>query len=386
MIQISFFALLALVVYTYLGYPALIVALSKVYKRKIPVRTAPLPKVSWVVPSYNEADIIASKIEDMLAVDYPEDLLELVVITDGSTDATPKVASQYPRVKVLHEDRRGGKSAAENRAMKHISGEIVVFNDANTKVSKDALKRLVAHYSDPKVGGVSGAKGIIVADGDSAESKGEGLYWKYESAIKKADSDVNSLMGAAGELVSFRAALVQDLPEDTILDDFMQSFYMLKQGYIMVYEPMAKAEETSSASVEEELKRKVRIAAGGWQSMWRLPFMLNVFKRPVQSWMYISHRVLRWSLSAFALPVLFVVNGFLAVTEGGFFTLCFLGQFGFYAIAFFGHLNRHKSLGGLVLAIYYFSVMNYAVIAGFIRFLKGSQKGAWERSQRRTTA
>ena len=209
------------------------------------------------------------------------------------------LVAEFPDIKVLHEDRRGGKSAAENRAMKFVSGDIVVFNDANTMVSKNALREMVKHYADPIVGGVSGAKGIIVEDGDTAESKGEGLYWRYESAIKKADSSFNSLMGAAGELVSFRRELIVDLPEDTILDDFMQSFNMLKQGKIMVYEPEAKAEEVSSASVEEELKRKVRIAAGGWQSMSRLPFMLNVLARPVQSWMYISHRALRWSITAF---------------------------------------------------------------------------------------
>jgi cellulose synthase/poly-beta-1,6-N-acetylglucosamine synthase-like glycosyltransferase len=285
---------------------------------------------------------------------------------------------------VLHEDRRGGKSAAENRAMKFVSGDIVVFNDANTIVSKNALREMVKHYADPVVGGVSGAKGIIVKDGDTAESKGEGLYWRYESAIKKADSTFNSLMGAAGELVSFRRALIVDLPEDTILDDFMQSFNILKQDKIMVYEPNAKAEEVSSASVEEELKRKIRIAAGGWQSMSRLLFMLNVLVRPIQAWMYISHRALRWSITAFALPMLFLVNAF-ALEYGIAYQLLFAGQILFYGIAAFAHVNRHKVIPGPILAVYYFSIMNYAVMAGFGRFIKGSQKGAWERSKRKLT-
>lgn len=382
MIQITVFSLLTLVIYTYLGYPIIIILLSKFFKQNREVDPNFTPKVSWVVPSYNEEDIIADKIRNLLQLDYPKDQLEIIIITDGSTDNTPKEASKFPEVKVLHEDRRGGKSAAENRAMKFVTGDVVVFNDANTIVSKNALRDMVKHYADPIVGGVSGAKGIIIKEDDTAESKGEGLYWRYESTIKKADSTFNSLMGAAGELVSFRTELVVDLPEDTILDDFMQSFNMLKQGRVMVYEPEAKAEEVSSASVEEELKRKIRIAAGGWQSMSRLPFMLNVFVRPIQSWMYVSHRALRWSFTAFALPLLLFVNAF-ALQNGVFFQLLFAAQILFYGIATFAHLNRHKVMSGPILAVYYFTIMNYAVIAGFGRFIKGSQKGAWERSKRK---
>lgn len=381
--MISFYViLLALLVYTYIGYPLIIVAISRVYRKKRTVDTSYRPTVSWVVPSYNEEDIIADKIKNLLAIDYPKELLEIIIITDGSSDNTPKVASTFEGVKVLHEDARNGKSAAENRAMKFVKSEVVVFNDANTIVSSNALLDIVKHYADPRVGGVSGAKGIITQADDTVESKGEGLYWKYESAIKTADSKVNSLMGAAGELVSFRAKLVKDLPLDTILDDFMQTFYILEQGSDMLYEPLAKAEETSSASIEEELKRKVRIAAGGWQSMSRLPFMLNVFKRPVQAWMYTSHRVLRWSISAFALPILFVVNALL-LTENIILHTLFLGQLAFYLVALVGHMYRTRQLPGPIMAIYYFCVMNYAVIAGFKRFLSNSQNASWERSKRK---
>ena len=374
--------LLALVVYTYIGYPAIIVLISKVYQKKRKINLDYRPTVTWVVPSYNEQDIIADKINNILALEYPADKLDIIIITDGSSDDTPKIAATFERVRVLHEDARNGKSAAENRAMKFVSSEVVVFNDANTIVSSNALLDMVKHYYDPVVGGVSGAKGILTQSDDTVESKGEGLYWKYESAIKTADSKVNSLMGAAGELVSFRSKLVKDLPLDTILDDFMQTFYILQQDHDMLYEPKAKAEETSSASIEEELKRKVRIAAGGWQSMARLPFMLNVFKRPVQAWMYVSHRVLRWSITAFALPILLLVNALL-YGQNPILDVLLLGQVAFYSIALIGHLNRTKQLPGPVMAIYYFCVMNYAVIAGFKRFLANSQNASWERSKRK---
>ena len=374
---------MTLIFYTYLGYPMIILGLAKFFPKIRKVDVLSRPTVSWIVPCFNEEQVIQGKIENLLALDYPKHKLEIILITDGSTDRTHEYAMNYKQVKVLHQDNRAGKAAAENRAMKFAKGEIIVFNDANTIVSRGALKHMVKHYADSQVGGVSGAKGIIADKQDAAASEGEGLYWKYESMIKNADSIFNSLMGAAGELVSFRSELVMDLPEDTILDDFMQSFNILKQGYIMIYEPKAKAEETSSINVEEELKRKVRIAAGGWQSMSRLPFMLNLLKRPIQSWMYISHRVLRWSVTAFALPILYLLTAFTLDSNNLLLIALFIAQSTFYFIALIGHQFRDKSLPGPVLAIYYFVLMNYAVIVGFQRFIGGKQGGAWERSVRK---
>ena len=375
--------LVTLIFYTYLGYPLLIVLLAKFFPKTRKVDVLSTPTVTWIVPCFNEEAVISSKIENLMALDYPKNKLEVILITDGSTDRTVEYAKSYKEVKVLHQNTRAGKAAAENRAMKFANGEIIVFNDANTMVSSNALKLMIKHYADPQVGGVSGAKGIIVDQKDTAASEGEGLYWKYESMIKNADSNFNSLMGAAGELVSFRSELVMDLPEDTILDDFMQSFNILKQGYIMIYEPKAKAEETSSINVEEELKRKMRIAAGGWQSMSRLPFMLNILKRPIQAWMYISHRALRWSVTAFALPILYLLTAFSLESNNLLIIALFIAQSTFYFIALIGHQFRDKSLPESVLAIYYFVLMNYAVIVGFQRFIGGKQGGAWERSVRK---
>ncbi len=374
---------MTLIFYTYLGYPLLIVFLAKFFPKTRKVDVLSTPTVTWIVPCFNEEAVISSKIENLMALDYPKNKLEVILITDGSTDRTVEYAKSYKEVKVLHQNTRAGKAAAENRAMKFANGEIIVFNDANTMVSSNALKHMIKHYADPQVGGVSGAKGIIVDQKDTAASEGEGLYWKYESMIKNADSNFNSLMGAAGELVSFRSELVMDLPEDTILDDFMQSFNILKQGYIMIYEPKAKAKETSSVNVEEELKRKMRIAAGGWQSMSRLPFMLNILKRPIQAWMYISHRALRWSVTAFALPILYLLTAFSLESNNLLIIALFIAQSTFYFIALIGHQFRDKSLPGSVLAIYYFVLMNYAVIVGFQRFIGGKQGGAWERSVRK---
>jgi cellulose synthase/poly-beta-1,6-N-acetylglucosamine synthase-like glycosyltransferase len=217
----------------------------------------------------------------------------------------------------------------------------------------------------------------------STEAKGEGLYWKYESTLKKLDSELWSLVGAAGELVSFRTRLFQRLEEDTILDDFVQSVRIAKAGYRFAYEPSAYALESASADFREEFKRKVRIAAGGWQAMTRLGFFLNPFRNFTLSWMYFSHRVLRWSLAAFALPLLLVFNA-LILGQSAIYPVFFIGQIAFYALAFKGYLNVRKGgEGGVGSVPFYFSMMNYAVFAGFGRWLGRSQSAVWERAQRK---
>ncbi|RSK42574.1 glycosyltransferase family 2 protein, partial [Hymenobacter rigui] len=188
------------------------------------------------------------------------------------------------------------KSLAENRAMLFVHTPFVVFTDCNTLLNPEAVRRLVRHYADPLVGAVSGEK-RVVRDG-SAAGAGEGLYWRYESVLKRCDAAISSLMGAAGELVSFRTALFRPLEADTILDDFVQSMRIVAAGYRVVYEPGAYASEAPSGSLAEEMKRKMRICAGGWQAMTRLPgLLLRPWRQPVVTFLYASHRVLRWSLT-----------------------------------------------------------------------------------------
>ena len=184
--------------------------------------------------------------------------------------------------------------------------------------------------------------------------------------------------------MSFRTSLVEDLEEDTILDDFMQSMRIASNGYRVIYEPNAYAMETSSENVEEELKRKVRICAGGWQSMSRLPQAWNVFKHPTLTFLYVSHRVLRWSIAAFALPLIFILNALILIeTESGFYGAIMSAQMVFYIMAFTGwYLQSRKIKFKLLFIPYYFTMMNYAVFAGFKRWIKGSQKATWERAKR----
>ncbi len=386
--EIALWILIALVFYTYLGYGLLLfvlLRLKRIFKpRRYNFSDRFEPEVTLVIPAFNEEDFILKKAKNSLALDYPKDKLRILFITDGSTDNTRRLLEEVEGVEVIHEDRRAGKSAAENRAMKFVESPVVVFCDANTLLNREAIRELVKYYIDPKVGGVSGEKRIRQEGAESASGAGEGIYWKYESTLKRWDAELYTIVGAAGELVSFRSTLVMTLEEDTILDDFMQSLRICEKGYRMEYEPKAYAMETASEDVGEELKRKVRIAAGGWQAMSRLTKLLNPFRNFTLSFQYVSHRVLRWSVSALALPVILALNGLLAyLEEGWFYKELLLAQLVFYAMALLGWALENKKIRVKVLFIpYYFLVMNYAVFAGFVRWVKGAQKAAWERSRR----
>lgn len=382
--EVLFWTLIALVFYTYVGYGLLLYLLIKVkrlFKGRPPQPTLHYPPVTLVIPAYNEEDFIAEKAANALALSYPKDKLTILFITDGSTDGTVSILKDIPGVSVTHSDRRAGKAAAENRAMTLVETPYVVFCDANTYLNTDCIEQLVKHYQDPGVGAVSGEKRVRSAQTEGASAAGEGLYWRYESTLKRWDSELYTVVGAAGELISFRSELVQDLEEDTILDDFMQTLRICQAGYRVVYEPNAYASETASENVGEELKRKVRIAAGGWQSMARLRALLWP-KQPLLTFQYVSHRVLRWSVSALALPIIFVLNIFL-FAQAEFYQWLFYAQCLFYLLAALGWILENRKLRIKLLFVpYYFTMMNYAVFAGFYRWLKGKQKVTWERAKR----
>ena len=375
--------LIGLVFYTYVGYGflmMLLVRITRLFRSERKLEEY-LPQVTLVVPCFNEADFIEAKVANTRQLDYPADKFRLVFITDGSTDRSVEFLKKEEGVELMHRDIRAGKAAAMNRAMKTVDSEIVVFCDANTELERTAIRNMARHYQDPLVGGVSGEKRVRKTGEADLAGSGEGLYWKYESTLKKLDSELWTIVGAAGELVSFRTSLWQDLEEDSILDDFMMSMRIAARGYRFIYEPEAYAIESPSANIGEELKRKVRIAAGGWQSMSRLAFLLWPFPRPVLSFMYISHRVLRWSVSALALPVIFLLNAAL-LTESNGLKLLFVLQIFFYGTASVGAWQAKKNIKSRFYVPYYFCLMNYAVFAGFFRWTKGKQSAVWERSKR----
>ncbi|NQY06762.1 MAG: glycosyltransferase family 2 protein, partial [Flavobacteriaceae bacterium] len=327
------------------------------------------------------------KIKNTASLSYPSEKLKVVWVTDGSDDGSPELLKTFQQVSLFHEDERKGKIHAINRVMPYIDSPIVIFSDANTLINKDGIKKIVAHFSNPKVGCVSGEKRILNKKSDAASGSGEGMYWRYESTLKKWDAQLYSAVGAAGELFAIRSVLFKAVPSDTILDDFIISLSIAKQGYTIAYEPQAYATETGSATIAEELKRKVRIAAGGIQSIVRMRSLLNFFHHPVLSFQYISHRVLRWTVTPLALFALIPINVYLAYqvnfTLTSIYSLLLLFQICFYCFVWIGKVLQNKKVKRKFIFIpYYFFIMNWSVILGIIRYLFFEQSVRWERAER----
>ena len=393
-LKITFWFCLGLVFYTYLGYGLVLYILLKIrnlFKQRpkvIESADADLPHVTFVVAAYNEEDWIENKIRNNLAFDYPKDKIHYLFVTDGSDDRTPLLIekfdfSQDVSWKLYHRPERKGKIAAVERIMEFIESPITIYTDANTDVNPKAIRNIVRHYNDPSIGAVAGEKRIAMSAKGAANSAGEGFYWKYESLLKKWDAQLYSVVGAAGELFSIRTALYTPVPPDTIIEDFFLTLTISRNGYRVMYEPEAYAVETSSASVPEELKRKIRIAAGGLQAIYRLAPLLNIFKYGLLTFQYISHRVLRWTLTPIALPILLIVNMILAWKGFSFFQVILVLQTLFYISAFMGYLLEKQQIKFKAFFIpYYFCVMNYAVYRGFLRIIGGRQSVIWEKAKR----
>lgn len=385
MLHAIFWLAFAFLFYSFIGYGIILWLMVKWkdFFRKEKTASATFePEVTLVVPCYNEADILHQKISNTKELEYPLQKLQIVFITDGSTDHTLDVLKKFPEIGVLHSSKRAGKTAAENRAMQHITTPVVIFSDANTLLNKAAIQNIVRHFADETVGCVAGEKRIITKGNDVANAAGEGMYWKYESFLKKLDSRLNSTVGAAGELVAFRTSLYEPMPEDTILDDFIQSMYIAAKGFRTVYEPEAYAVETAAASVKEELKRKIRICAGGWQSIQRLASRLSFRKTPMLYFQYVSHRVLRWTINPFLMILMLLINLQLA-TNSDFYLRLLMVQTLFYALSAAGYFLESKSLKIKIFFLpYYFCIMNYAVVIGLFRFLRKTQSAVWEKNIR----
>lgn len=388
---IAFWISLFIAFYTFVGYGFLlyfIIKIKRIFKGKpvLPVvADDDLPTCTLVVAAYNEEHFITQKIINSLQLNYPEGKLKFVFVTDGSSDKTPEIISQHPQIQLLHRPERAGKIAAVHRAMEYVDTEVVVFTDANTFLNPDAITRICRHYSDKTVGAVAGEKRVQIDESADASAAGEGFYWKYESALKKWDSELYSVVGAAGELFSVRRNLYQDVPADTVLDDFMISMLIAAKGYRIIYEPEAYALETASENIAEELKRKIRIAAGGIQSILRLQGLLLPFKFPVLSFQYVSHRVLRWTVTPFFLILAFITNFAVAFAgKGVMYEVLFAGQVLFYSLAILGYIMEERQIRIKILFIpYYFCVMNYAIMAGIIRYFTTQQSSVWEKAQRK---
>ena len=392
-LEIIFWIALFVVFYTYIGYGILLyilVKLKEAFKKKCDIPCPAddnLPHVTLFITAYNEESVVDDKMRNTLALDYPAEKLHILWVTDGSNDRTNEFLANWPQATVKHHPERRGKTAAMNRGIQFVETPFVVFTDANTHLNKEALKEIVRLFQNPKVGCVAGEKRIAEKSKDNAASGGEGLYWKYESTLKSLDWRLYSAAGAAGELFAIRRCLFEEMETDTLLDDFILSMRIVMNGYRIAYCASAYAIEGGSADMIEEEKRKVRIAAGGLQSVWRLRALLNPFKYGIFSFQYTSHRVLRWTITPILLFALLPLNFIILFTTSNLalYALIWVLQCLFYLMGSLGYYYSRKRIKHKILFVpYYFLFMNINVIRGFnyLRKRKGNNSGAWEKSKR----
>lgn len=389
-LKIIFWTCLFIVFYTYLGYGLLlyiILRLKRLFKGKPQRPEMPsdeqLPTMTLMICAYNEQDIVAEKMQNTRALDYPKDKFRVMWVTDGSTDQTNELLKAYPEVDVVFSPERRGKTAALKHGLREVKTDYVAFTDANTMINREALREIVRRFEDKTIGCVSGEKRVAARNGEMA-AEGEGLYWRYESTLKKWDSELYSTMGAAGELYAIRPELCREVPDNALLDDFMMSMLIVDEGHRIAYTPEAYALEYGSANIFEESKRKRRIAAGGLQSIWWLRRMLSPLRQPLVAFQYISHRVLRWSLTPIAMVILLIANiALVAIGAGVFYTVLLVLQAAFYLAALLGWLLSRRGIKNkLLYTAYYFLFMNLNVFRGMAYLRSHKNSGAWEKAKR----
>ena len=381
-----FIVSIALLAYTYLGY-GLIAKFMTFFVKKVDLpqlRDEDLPEITHIIAAYNEEDILEEKINNSTSLNYPADKVKTIFATDGSTDRSSEMVKSDNRIINYHSDKRDGKLAAVNRVIKDVESGIIVFSDANAMLNSDALRNIAHHFQNNLVGAVAGEKMVRSAEADDATSSGEGLYWKYESWLKKVDYRLNSVVGAAGELFAIRKHLYESPKPDMLIEDFITSMTVAKKGYRVAYAPDAIASESSSASISEEIKRKVRISAGGLQAVVFLSSLLNIFKYGLLSFQYISHRVLRWTLAPLCLITAMVSNIFLLSSGILFYEILFVLQVLFYLLSVAGYyFKQHKIKIKIAFVPFYFSFMNLSVFMGLFKLLSGNYAVTWEKAVRK---
>lgn len=391
--SLIFWLCVLLIGYVYVGYPLLIAFLARL-KRKPARYPAITPQVSLLIAAYNEERVIAEKIENTLALDYPAEYLQVVVAVDGSDDRTVEIVQSFEDrgVDLSYQSLRSGKAAAINRAIPLLKHEIVVFSDANNLYAPDALRELVRPFSDPKIGAVTGSK-LIVDDAD-AHAKADSLYWRYESAIKKNETRLGSCTGVAGEILAVRKSLYEPPPPEVINDDFFIGMSVLRKGYRLVYAPDARSYERSSLTERDEAMRRSRIVAGRYQAMLMAKQLLP-WRHPGLVWQILSHKFLRplvplLMIAAFLVTIAACIwqlppmrFGWLFLAQPFNFIFLFAELF-MCVLAYFGNSLKNKGIPGKILYIPTFLInSNMAAIVGLYSFFTGKQTALWRRARRR---
>ena len=352
--KVIFWVSTALILYTFAGYPLLLLLLQRLFRR--PVRKNNFePRVSMLIAAYNEADVIADKVQNALAVDYPPDRLEVVVASDGSTDRTAEIVSTLiqgeggHRVRLLNYPENRGKLSVLNDSVPQLKGEIVVFSDASSMLAPDALRELIGNFADDKVGAASGVYQVLSKD-VAKLGRQEDLYWKYETYLKIQEAQLGALAGAHGSLYAMRKSLYPFPPLGTINDDFVIPTSVICRGYRIAYEPKAVAFE--QAEEMEGFRRRIRITAGNVAQLLEIRPLLWP-PRPLVLFCFLSHKAARL-IVPIAMVAAFVSN--LVLWKQPLYAWLLAGQAAFYALAIAGALSRLRPRA--LRLPYYFCMIN----------------------------
>lgn len=379
-IKILFWLSVLLITYTYILYPVFLIALNRFRPVPEPIFASRFPGVSVIIAAYNEQKDIAARIENLLELDYPRENLEIIIASDGSSDKTNEIVRQYESrgVKLFDFPGRRGKVNVLNEIVPQVMHPIVAFSDANSLFKKDALKCLVRNFQDEKVGCVCGLLRFVTAEGTKSGEL-EGVYWRFETMLKKLEGKRGALLGANGAIFAIRKELFIPLPSNTIVEDFVLPMKILERGYKVIFEPEAAAVEETAKHIIHEKERRIRIGAGDFQAISLLGPMLNP-RRGFPALAFWSHKVIRWCVPFFMITA--VLTNLILIHEPLYF-LFFLLQCLFYFMAMIGQVLSWSHIYIKFFSLcYYFVSMNAALFLGFVRFVTNTQKVAWNRTER----
>jgi cellulose synthase/poly-beta-1,6-N-acetylglucosamine synthase-like glycosyltransferase len=381
MIELLFWTMTGLVIYVYAGYPLVLVLVRAVGGIRT-VRTAEYqPPVTLIVSAYDEVEIIGEKLANSLALDYPSANLEILVVSDASSDGTDALVESVSdaRVRLLRMPERGGKTLGLNAAVRQARGEVLVFSDANALYFNDALLQLARNFADPRVGGVVGES--TYSEAQAGADQDESLYWRYEVALKRLESAVGSVVGGDGAIYAIRKHLYRDMRADA-LSDFVNPLQIVQSGYRCVYEPQARSVERAAGDFTREFRRKVRIVNRAWRALMSLKSVLNPFKFGLFSLEVCSHKLLRWLVPAF-LAVMLAAN-FALLRQGLIYVVSLAAQLTLYSLAAVGYLLRERSkLPRWIAVPFYFVAVNLASARGILEAYTGRTYTTWATARAR---
>lgn len=373
--EVVFWLLGTVIVYVYAGYP-LLLGLASLLGARRPVRPGDFePVVTLIISAFNEADVIAEKLRNSLAIDYPREKLDIVVISDASDDGTDEIVWQFASqgVRLLRMSDRGGKTLGLNAGVKGARGDVVVFSDANAMYVPDAIRKMVRNFADQEVGAVVGESTYAHAEGGAQQS--ESLYWKYETGIKRLETQIGSTVGGDGAIYAIRRSLYREMRADA-LSDFVNPMQIVMSGYRCIYEPEARSVEEAAEGFEKEFRRKVRIVNRAWRATWTLPALLNPLRFGWFSWQLVSHKLLRWLMPLFLVGFL-IVNALL-LDRGPLYSWVLAAQAALYFLALLGYFARRRaSLPRVIYVPYYFCLVNIASARGIIEAYRGRTYTTW---------